>query len=115
MVLFLEYEFDNIKYDIKIGKNAKQNWQIIKEASKNDIWFHLSSVPSCHVILKAIDNIPIPRQVIKHCCILCKSNTNKFKSEKNICVIYSKVQNISLGTYEGEVIVLPKHIKSIII
>jgi predicted ribosome quality control (RQC) complex YloA/Tae2 family protein len=116
MVLFLVYEFEGISYNIKVGKNSKQNWQIIEEASPNDIWFHLADDrPSCHIILQVPGEIVVPRQVIKHCCVLCKANTNKFKSEKNVPVIYSKVEHISLGEKEGQVYTQPSHTKQIVI
>lgn len=116
MVLFLQYEFEGIVYAIKIGKSSKQNWQIIEEASSNDIWFHLADDrPSCHVILAVPDEITVPRQVLKHCCVLCKANTNKFKSEKNVPVIYSKVEHISLGEKEGQVHTKNEHLKTIVI
>ena len=35
---------------ILIGKNAKENWDIIDMAEPDDIWFHLSYYPSCHLI-----------------------------------------------------------------
>lgn len=105
MVLFVEYEFDGILYNIKIGKNSKQNWQIIEEAKPSDIWFHLAGDrPSCHIILEVPENLKVvPRQVITHCCVLCKSNTNKFKSEKNVPVNYTKVEHVTFGTKEGQV------------
>lgn len=117
MVLFLQHEFEGIVYDIKIGKNSKQNWEIIKEASPNHIWFHLADDrPSCHVILSVPTNMTnIPKQVIKHCCVLCKANTNKFKSEKNVPVIYSLVEHISLGEKEGQVHTISKYTKVIVI
>lgn len=116
MVLFLQHEYEGIIYNIKIGKNSKQNWQIIEEANKSDIWFHLAEDrPSCHVILSVVEDTTVPKQVIKHCCVLCKSNTNKFKSEKNVPVIYSKVQHISLGEKEGQVYTIPAHTKQIVI
>ena len=42
----------NQEFDIIIGKNAKENWDIIDNYSQSDIWFHLDNFPSCHVILK---------------------------------------------------------------
>lgn len=109
MVLFLQYTHDGITYNIKIGKNSKQNWQIIEEASPRDIWFHLAGdMPSCHVILQVPDGMAfkdVPRQVIKHCCVLCKSNTNKFKSVPNIPVNYTLIEHVTLGTVEGQVFI----------
>ena len=42
-------ECDNITY--KIGQNASENWKILDESNKDDVFFHLKSFPSCYVRL----------------------------------------------------------------
>ena len=42
------YYFNSI---IKIGVNAKNNWELLDDAGKNDLWFHLDNYPSCYVIV----------------------------------------------------------------
>jgi predicted ribosome quality control (RQC) complex YloA/Tae2 family protein len=105
MVLIQTYDFNGQTYTIKIGKKAEENWKIIEEALPNDIWFHLAGDrPSCHVVLQVTEDIQkVPIQVIKQCCVLCKANTNKFKSEKNVPVIYTKIKNVKLGEHVGQV------------
>ena len=34
-----------------LGKNAQDNWDIIKNAEVNWIWMHLDKFPSGHVII----------------------------------------------------------------
>ena len=104
MVKIIEHEFNGVTFKIKIGKNSKENWEIIESAKSTDYWFHLGGDrPSCHVILEIPKDATVNNEVIKHCCVLCKSNTNKFKSEKNVPVIYTQVINVSFGEKEGQV------------
>lgn len=89
---------DNIRY--KIGQNASENWKILDESNKDDVFFHLKSFPSCYVIMDSrIENIP----AIKFGAFLCKQNT-KYKSHKNIKIDYCKVSNVSKTNKLGEVI-----------
>ena len=40
----------NSSIDFSVGKNKHDNIDIIRQASPNDIWFHLEEASSCHVI-----------------------------------------------------------------
>ena len=82
-----------------VGQNKKENWSLLDNSRESDILFHLSSFPSCYVILKATD-IP-PNEVIFKCAELCRSNT-KHKNLKNIKVDYSFCSNITKGDNVGE-------------
>lgn len=117
MVVNETMEFGGVEYSIKIGKQAQENWDIIKESNTYDVWFHLgNNLPSPHIILELHEDISlkkVPRQVIKRCCVLCKSHSNKYKSAKNIPVIYTQIKNISFGEHVGSV--FTKNIKQIII
>ncbi len=99
--------FDNIlqqEFEIIIGKSAKENWQIIDEASENDIWFHLDDYPSSHIILKT-ENIDIKdfnKQTLIHCASLCKEQS-KYSNMKNISVIYTKIKNVKKSDIIGSV------------
>ena len=42
------YNFNN-SISFKVGKNSKENWELLSE-NKNFMWFHLASFPSCFVI-----------------------------------------------------------------
>ena len=46
------FNYNNTIYTIIIGKNKNENWAIIDDASGTDLWFHISEMPSCHVLLK---------------------------------------------------------------
>jgi hypothetical protein len=99
------FTFDKIEYTIFVGKNRTNNWELIDNAKDSDIWFHIANSSSCHVVLQT--DIPInkiPRQVIKRCACLCKSNSNS-KSEKNCEIIYTSINNVTKTKNVGEVTV----------
>jgi predicted ribosome quality control (RQC) complex YloA/Tae2 family protein len=112
----------NVVY--KVGKDADNNYQIIDESDKEDIWFHLKNSSSCHVIacLKNIkfnrydDELPNyynidfdnldkkqKQQVIKQGALLCKQ-FSKLKNQKNLEIIYTKIENVYKTETVGSVI-----------
>ena len=75
-----EFIYNNIKYQIFIGRNKEENWKIIDDSYDTDIWFHLNDFPSPHIILKNNNLYDIPDEVIKECSLLCK----QYSKYKNI-------------------------------
>lgn len=113
------YFFNNQNYSIKIGKNKTENDHIVKTSAKTDIWFHVDNIkstfgaprvftkrvniPSSHVILLNNDKLnKIPKQVIKRCACLCKSNSSS-KSESKCEIIYTEMANVTPTRHEGQV------------
>jgi hypothetical protein len=94
---------------IKIGTNAQENWKLFENSMPNYILFHLSSFPSCYVIIeKEIDlleteNHKIYENIIREGSNICKNNT-KYKNLKNIYVDYTNCKNIIKGEKVGEII-----------
>lgn len=99
------FEYDGTVYNIKIGKSAVENTELVKNANKSDIWFHLSDSPSCHVVLETNSNkVPlhkVPRQVISRCAYLCKMHS---KTSHNCKVIYTQIENVQITRTPGQVI-----------
>lgn len=96
-----EHEFEcpntNKVYQIIIGKNAQDNWDIIRDADQSDVWFHLDKNPSCHVIC-CTDSEPlknIHKSVLKECASYCKARS-KQKNSKGVTVIYTEVKNVTI-------------------
>jgi predicted ribosome quality control (RQC) complex YloA/Tae2 family protein len=89
-----------------IGKNAKDNFDILDISKSEDIWFHSDEYSSCHVIAK-INDMKLSKKeeriVIKNGCILCKTNTNKIKKVENIEIIYTYVKNVKKDKIPGRV------------
>ena len=94
------FEYDGTVYNIKIGRSAIENTELVKNASKSDIWFHLSDSPSCHVVLETKLN-QVPRQVISRCAHLCKMHSKTLAKSK---VIYTQIENVQTTRIPGQVI-----------
>ena len=104
------HSFSNIPVAIEyyIGNNARENTHILNLASRQDIWFHAEDHPSCHVIARVPQNsIKLTKKqkmtIIKMGCMLCKSNTNSLKNEKNINMNYTEVKNVEKSETAGTV------------
>ena len=96
------FEYDGTIYTIKIGKSAVENTELVKNANKSDIWFHLSDSPSCHVVLTCEKKLnQVPRQVISRCAYLCKMHS---KTSHNCKVIYTQIENVQITRTPGQVI-----------
>ena len=114
----------NVNIIYKIGRNARDNFNLIDESDKDDLWFHINNKPSCHVIVR-LQNIrfttqdnDLPnyydihfdtldnkqkQQIIKQWALICKQ-FSKFKSEKNIEVVYTKIENVVKTEIIGSVL-----------
>jgi predicted ribosome quality control (RQC) complex YloA/Tae2 family protein len=98
------FEDEYQEWQIFIGKNKEENWQLIDDASPTDIWFHVHEIPSCHVILKTDQDLrTIDKKVLKRCALLCKMNS-KAKTEKKTSIMYTQIQNVKKTKNIGEVI-----------
>jgi predicted ribosome quality control (RQC) complex YloA/Tae2 family protein len=95
IVEYTDYD-TNETYTITIGQNAQNNWNIIKQASQNDIWLHIANLPSCHVIIQTKNKKKIPKKIINYAAGECKANS-KFKNVKNLKCIYTNVKNVKIN------------------
>jgi predicted ribosome quality control (RQC) complex YloA/Tae2 family protein len=100
---------DSLKTDVEyqIGKDAKDNIDMLAASQQNDIWFHIDGESSCHVIAKvhdlAITNKKQAAHIIKQGAVLCKQ-FSKYKSLKDVSIIYTKVGNVCPTEKVGQVI-----------
>jgi len=99
-----------------IGKNAKDNFKIIDQCEPDDLWFHIKNESSCHVIalissFKDLDKKEL-QEIIKEGSKLCKENTLKVASLKNIAVDYTFLKNVKKTKIIGSVTV--QNIKTIV-
>ena len=108
----------------KIDKNAENNFEILDQSNKQDVWFHVNNSSSCHVIA-CLKNIKFNRyddelpnyydidfdsldkkqklQIIKQGAILCKQ-FSRLKNEKNVEIIYAKIEDVHKTDTMGSVI-----------
>ena len=84
---------------IKLGQNAKENWDLIDQSPDDYIWMHLDSFPSCHIIIE--DSDPSNELLIKG-AQLCKDNT-KYRNLRNLKICYTTISNLIKGKEVGSV------------
>ena len=89
----------SIKKDVTfhIGKSQEENFAVIDKGSADDLWFHAKNVSSCHVVCELPDDIDKKemRYILTVGALLCKNNTNKLKSLKNVEIIYTQIKNVT--------------------
>ena len=98
-------------FDIVVGTNAKENWDLIDGAEPDDLWFHVDDFSSGHVLIKErfdtktnLQQIHYPNQIISIGSQYCKSQS-KFKDKKKLKIIYTQISNIKKGKTIGSVYV----------
>jgi predicted ribosome quality control (RQC) complex YloA/Tae2 family protein len=94
------------EYTFYIGKNQNDNFEVIDKGYFNDLWFHAKNLSSCHVVC-SIPHILSKKElqyIIKVGAHLCKNNTNKLKSMKNVEINYTYIKNVIKTDIPGAVI-----------
>ena len=97
-----------------IGKNAKDNFDVIDMGSEDDIWFHANNESSSHVVAIIPDEIDKKelKSIVKIGAQLCKQNTSKLTSLKNVEIIYTQLKHVKKTSVIG--CVLTTNTKTII-
>lgn len=87
----------------KLGRNAKENFQLIDEAydiNDNYWWFHISDHPSGHCIIFSkditVDMISTAANIVKQ--------YSKLKDQKKIKIVYTQVKNVEKTKTIGQVL-----------
>ena len=88
---------DNINY--KVGRSAKDNWELLDESKANDFFFHLSSFSSPYVIVETND---LTDEIIYNASVLCKDFT-KYRYMNNLKVDYCLCSNVKKTDNVGEI------------
>jgi predicted ribosome quality control (RQC) complex YloA/Tae2 family protein len=108
--------FDKLNMDVEfiVGKNAKENFEIIDYACEHHLWFHVKGCPSSHVIACIDDNIDRKdmRYIVKQGAVLCKQHS-KYASAKNVEILYTRVCNVQKTDIMGSVSI--EHEKTVVI
>lgn len=110
--IFIPSLKEEIQYTI--GENAKDNFDIIDSSQPDDIWFHLHGESSSHIVADIPNDLKLDkkqkRQVITQGAVLCKQHS-KYKSLKDVNIIYTEIKNITKTETIGQVLVgTQKHI-----
>ena len=91
--------------EILVGRNNRQNDQLtLKQARKNDIWFHVKDIPGSHVILFT-NGKQLKQSTLKEAAIIA-AYYSKAKESSNVPVDYTLVRYVSKpqGSKPGRVI-----------
>lgn len=112
-VLFIEGLNKSITF--YIGRQQNENFKVIDMGAEDDLWFHASGLPSCHVVAIIPPDIDSKdmKYIITAGAVLCKQYTNKIKSLPNVEFVYTKVKNLeklsvpgSVNVSEGKIIII---------
>lgn len=98
-----------------VGKNQNDNFEVIDKGKSEDLWFHAKDISSCHVVCDLPNDIDKKdlRYIITVGALLCKSNTNKLKSLKNVNIVYTQIKNVTKTDVDG--CVLTQNVKTIVL
>ncbi|PSM53202.1 putative ribosome quality control (RQC) complex component, YloA/Tae2 family [Campylobacter blaseri] len=94
-----EKEHDNIEnfyineFKISVGKNEKGNILLLKNAKKNDFWFHIKDIPSAHVIVKT-NKQKLSEDIIEFAANLCVNMS--VKESGKYLVDFTKKENVKV-------------------
>ncbi|MDN5342821.1 MAG: hypothetical protein PWP28_1696 [Oceanotoga sp.] len=89
-ISFKTFKFKD--FDIFIGKNNKQNDELTRNASKEDIWLHTHNIPGSHAIIKSAGKI-VPDDVIEYAASL-EASFSKAKMSYNVPVDFTTRDNV---------------------
>jgi predicted ribosome quality control (RQC) complex YloA/Tae2 family protein len=95
-------EENNKTYTLFIGRSAKENDQLVRSASQDDLWFHLDGdISSPHFVL-ASGGDNIPKRYINQIAALFRDYKSGLARRYN--VIYTPIKNVKVTKVLGTVI-----------
>ena len=96
----------NLTIDYMIGLNAQDNFNVIDVGNPNDLWFHVSDLPSCHIVACISKEEKLTKKemqtIIKRGAIICKQNS-KYTDVPKLQITYTKLMNVQKSTPVGSV------------
>ncbi|PLV59100.1 NFACT family protein [Thermotoga sp. KOL6] len=79
-------------FRILIGKNNKQNDELVRSSSKEDIWLHAHEMPGAHVVVKA-GGKTVPQEVIEYAASFA-AGYSKGKDSGKVPVDYTLIKYV---------------------
>lgn len=94
-------------YDMYVGRNDRQNDELVKMGKGNDLWFHIRDFPGSHVLVRMKKGEDIPRGTIEEAARLAVKFSSRAKDGKGT-VVYTHVKYLKKpkGAAPGKVLVL---------
>lgn len=88
------FDFSTQKqFTVFVGKNNRQNDQIIKMSRDEDIWLHVHNCAGSHVLLRVESGQNVTDEIIFECAKLAKQHSVAKDSSK-VGVIYTQAKNL---------------------
>lgn len=91
---------DSLGIDVEfvVGGNAQENHDIIDDASPDDLWFHVSGHPSCHVISKVPADVVVDKngilKIAKQGAVVCKELSG-LKKQKDVTIDWTRIKYVT--------------------
>jgi hypothetical protein len=83
----------NLNFEMKIGKTAQDNWNILNESSQTHTILHLNSFSSPYVIINKPIN-QLSKSEITVAAQSCKEHS-KYKNYQNLKIFYTSISNVT--------------------
>ncbi len=94
-------------YDMYVGRNDRQNDELVKMGKGNDLWFHIRDFPGSHVLVRVKKGMDVPRGTIEEAARLAVKYSSRAKDGKGT-VVYTNIKYLKKpkGAAPGKVMVL---------
>ncbi|MBN1859508.1 NFACT family protein, partial [Candidatus Bipolaricaulota bacterium] len=80
-------------YTIDVGRSARENDELLRRASPDDVWLHARGVPGSHVFVRRRGKEEIPGHVLQHAARLAARHS-KNRDESKVEVSYTQVKHV---------------------
>jgi predicted ribosome quality control (RQC) complex YloA/Tae2 family protein len=106
-------EFTIGGYRVLVGRSARENERLVREAHPRDLWLHARGVPGAHVILKCAGR-EVPQEVLEEAARLAAWHS-KARYDTKVAVTYTEVRHLrkpkgappgAFAVYKEQVIVV---------
>ncbi|MGB4263554.1 MAG: NFACT family protein, partial [Fervidobacterium sp.] len=79
-------------FTIYVGKNNRQNDELVRKASDNDLWFHVQGMPGAHVLIKT-GGKHVDEDTLRYAATLA-ATYSKGKYSSNVPVDYTQIKYV---------------------
>ncbi|MCL2555595.1 MAG: NFACT family protein [Firmicutes bacterium] len=97
------YTEDVDGFKIRVGKNNVQNDRLVRQANKDDLWFHIKNYSGSHVIIEAAKRQVPDNIILKAAQLAAKNSKAKALNKIEVDYTYIKYVHKISGTVLGKV------------
>ena len=80
-------------FTIRIGRNARENDRLLREAAPDDVWLHAKGCAGSHVIIHRGGRREIPDAVVRHAARLAAAHS-KARTEGRVEVVMAQAKHV---------------------